>query len=224
MRAGVLHKRTVRRIVRHRRVRRQVTDLVPRVRVAVDHHIRISGTLRDLSDKPVAGVPIRIFSRSSTTAEQYVGSIQTNGHGRYRYVAVANSTRILRLVYDGTRLLLPSQREVTLLVPAASTIRARPNHVRNEQATRFEGRLRSLPAPAAGKLVELQVVLSGRWQTFRTVRTTPDGSWHVRYRFRRSCGRLGYRFRARLPQEAGYPFETGRTRSIQVHVRGAPCR
>ena len=35
----------------------------------------------------------------------------------------------------------------------------------------FRGRVRSLPLPPIGKLIELQVLLSGDWQTFRTVRT-----------------------------------------------------
>jgi hypothetical protein len=67
-------------------------------------------------------------------------------------------------------------------------------------------------------------MLSGRWQTFRTATTAVDGSWHVKYRFRRSCGVLRYRFRARLPAEAGYTFETGRTKVVGVRVRGRPCR
>jgi hypothetical protein len=33
-----------------------------------------------------------------------------------------------------------------------------------------------------------------------------------------------YRFRARLPAEAGYPFETGLTRPVRITVRGRPCR
>ena len=88
----------------------------------------------------------------------------------------------------------------------------------------FAGRVRSLPIPTGGKLVELQVVLSGRWQTFRTVRTDASGAWRIRYRFRRSCGVLTYRFRAQLPSEAGYPFERGHTRAIAVRVRGEACR
>ena len=119
---------------------------------------------------------------------------------------------------------MPTASEVALFVPAASTIRARPRHVRNGQAVHFVGRLRSLPPPAAGKLIELQVVLSGEWQTFRTTLTDQQGGWRVPYRFRRTCGVTRYRFRARLPAEAGYPFETGLTRPVKVRVRGRPCR
>jgi hypothetical protein len=111
-----------------------------------------------------------------------------------------------------------------VFVSAASSFRANPRRLRNGQSVRFTGRLRALPAPPAGKLVELQVVLSGRWQTFRTTRTAPNGSWAVRYRFRRTCGLLRYRFRARLPAEAGYAFQTGYTRDLAVRVRGEACR
>ncbi len=119
--------------------------------------------------------------------------------------------------------MLPSQAEVSMITSAASTIRAAPRRLRNGRSVRFAGVLRSLPTPPAGKLVELQVVLSGRWQTFRTTRTGPDGSWTVRYAFRRTCGVVRYRFRARLPAEAGYAFQTGRTKEVSVQVRGPRC-
>ena len=113
---------------------------------------------------------------------------------------------------------------MSLLTSAASTIRATPRRLRNGQSVRFSGKLRALPAPPAGKLVELQVVLSGRWQTFRTTRTQADGSWAIRYAFRRTCGLLRYRFRAQLPAEAGYAFQTGLTKTVSVTVRGPRCR
>jgi hypothetical protein len=164
-----------------------------------------------------------VFSRSSTAAEQLVAVVSTDAHGRYTYVAPGDSSRTLRFVYQGTAVTLPTEREVTLRVRAASTIGVDRRRLVNGQAVQFAGRLRSLPTPPAGKLVELQVVLSGRWQTFRTTMTDSDGAWRVKYRFRRSCGVLRYRFRARLPAEAGYAFETGRTRVVAVRVRGRPC-
>lgn len=227
MRAGVVRKRTVRTAVRRRgkrrMVRRRVTRLVPRVRVTLGSEVRIDGRLENPDGQPVPGAEVQVLSRGATTPEQLLGILQTDGQGRYAYLAEAGSSRVLRFVYAGTQQILPAQGEVTLLVPAVSTIRARPRRVRNGQSVGFAGRLRSLPAPPAGKLVELQVLLSGRWQTFRTTRTTPDGAWRVRYRFRRSCGVLRYRFRARIPAEAGYPFETGRSRAATVRVRGDPC-
>ena len=90
----------------------------------------------------------------------------------------------------------------------------------NGQAVTFRGRLRTLPTTEGGKLVELQVRLSGRWQTFRTVRTDAAGRWAIPYRFKRTRGVQVYRFRAWLPHETSYPFVTGGSRSLTVRVRG----
>jgi hypothetical protein len=227
MSAGVMRERTVRTAVRRRGkrrvVRRRVARLVSRTRVALGRHVNIDGRLGSLDGQPIPGAEVQVLSRSATTPEQLLGVLHTDDQGRYAYLAQAGSTSILRFAYAGTPQILPSQSEVTLLVSATSTIRARPRRARNGQAVGFAGRLRSLPAPPAGKLVELQVLLSGHWQTFRTTRTGPEGAWRVRYRFRRSCGVLRYRFRARIPEEAGYPFETGRSRAVGVRVRGDPC-
>jgi hypothetical protein len=153
-----------------------------------------------------------------------VGVVSTDAHGRYTYMARGDSSHTLRFLYNGTAITLPTAQEVTLLVRAASTIRVNRRRLLNGQAVRFAGRLLALPTPPAGKLVELQVMLSGRWQTFRTTMTGLDGAWGVQYRFRRSCGLLRYRFRARLPAEAGYAFEASRTKVVAVRVQGRPCR
>jgi 5-hydroxyisourate hydrolase-like protein (transthyretin family) len=228
MRAGILKSRIVRRTVRRRGKRRLVRHRVeitkPRARIRFGRRVHLRGILENADGQPIAGAEVHVFSRGAATQEQLVGVVPTDGEGRYSYVALANSSRTLRFVYNGSPLILPVQREVTLLVRAASTIRTHPRRLRNGQSVRFSGRLRSLPAPPAGKLVELQVVLSGHWQTFRTTLTGQDGRWQVRYRFRRSCGVVRYRFRARLPAEAGYAFESGRTRAVRVRVRGRPCR
>ena len=228
LRAGVVNQRTVWKTVRQggkrRRIRRRIVTLETRARTPFASRVEVAGRLTTGAGAPIPNADLRVSSRSISSPEQAVDVVHTGADGRYRFVARATSTRVLRLTYAGTSLMLPAQSEITLLVPAASTIRARPRRVRNGQSVSFTGRLRALPVPAPGKLVELQVVLSGRWQTFRTVRTGSDGTWRVRYRFRRSCGLLRYRFRARLPVESGYPFEGGRTRAVGVLVRGEPCR
>jgi hypothetical protein len=227
MRAGVVTPRTVRVTIRRRgkrrTVRRKVEVLQPRTKVGFGRRVPIGGRLVDREGQALANAEVHVYARSVAAPEQLVGVVRTDSRGRYSFVARASATRTLRFLYPGTALMLPAEREVALLVTAASTIRVRPRSLSNGGTVRFSGRLRSLPTPAAGKLIELQVVLSGRWQTFRTTRTSPEGVWTVGYRFRRSCGLTRYRFRARLPAEAAYPFATGRTRPIAVRVRGAPC-
>ena len=228
LRAGFVDTKSVHRKARRggkrRPARRRAESLTTTARAEFGDRKPIRGVLENAAGQPIPGAEIEVVSRSPTIPEQVVGVVRTDAQGGFTYLAHGDSSRTLRFVYKGTPVTLPTEQEVTLLVRAASTIRVNRRRLLNGQAVRFQGRLRSLPAPPAGKLVELQVVLSGRWQTFRTAMTDADGSWSVQYRFRRSCGVLRYRFRARLPAEAGYTFETGRTKVVGVRVRGRPCR
>jgi hypothetical protein len=207
---------------RHRRGQRRFSRK-SRARVALGSRVRVTGALRTRDGSPLAGADIQVLSRSTGGPERLVAVLHTDEAGRFRYVGRAVATSVLRAVYVGTATTLPAQRQVMVMVPAASTMRARPRHLRNGGVVTFVGRIRSLPVPAGGKLVEVQVILSHHWQTFRTVRTNANGVWRVRYRFRRSCGDLRYSFRARVPAESAYPFEDGHTDPVGVRVRGAPC-
>ena len=220
MTAGVVIRRAHHR---HRRGHRRFSR-TSRARVAFGSRVRVTGAVRTRDGSPLAGADVQVLSSSTGSQERVVAVLHTDEAGRFTYVGRAVATSVLRAVYLGTATTLPSQRQVTLMVPAASTMRARPRHLRNGGVVTFVGRIRSLPVPAGGKLVEVQVVLSHHWQTFRTVRTNANGVWRVRYRFRRSCGVLRYSFRARLPAESAYPFEDGHTDPVGVRVRGAPCR
>jgi hypothetical protein len=218
--AGVVAHRS-----KHRgRGHRKRTFLEQRARVSLGHEVRVAGVVKTRDGRPLADAQMHVLSRTSASPEHELAVLRTDRRGRFAYVSRANATTVLRVAYQGSGTTLPSQREVTLLVPGSSTVHARPRRVLNGRAVSFAGRVRSLPIPTGGKLVELQVVLSGRWQTFRTVRTDASGAWRIRYRFRRSCGVLSYRFRARLPAEAGYPFEPGHTPGVAVRVRGEPCQ
>jgi hypothetical protein len=224
VRAGVVSHRRVRAQKKRGRSRRRRVVLEQRARIPFSDPVRVVGTVTRRDGRPLGEAQIHVLSRTVASPEHVVAVLRTDAQGRFKYVGTAEATETLRVVYQGSATTLPSQREITLLVPASSTIASRPRRVLNGETVTFAGRLRSLPVPAAGKLVELQVVLSGRWQTFRTVRTDSRGAWRVRYRFRRSCGSLRYRFRARLPAESGYPFEAGHTRAVGVRVAGKPCR
>jgi hypothetical protein len=223
LQAGVVHDMTVRSVVRRRgrrhEIRRHVSVLSRAERVAVGRRVQIAGRLANSDGQGIPGVQIDVFSRTPTSAEQLVAVLQTNAAGGFRYTATASTSRTLRFAYGGSSLILPTQSEVTLLVPGTSSIRASHTRVLNGQAVTFHGRC-ALPVPAGGKLVELQVLLSGRWQTFRTTNTSQAGGWAISYRFARTRGVQHFEFRAWLEREVGYPFESGSSRSIAVRVRG----
>jgi hypothetical protein len=109
---------------------------------------------------------------------------------------------------------------MALLVRARSTIRPSRRTFVNGETMRLRGRLRGGSIPPEGKLVELQVLLRGKWRTFATTRATRRGRWRYDYRFDGTRGRQTYRFRARVPREATYPYETGVSRVVKVRVRG----
>jgi hypothetical protein len=60
----------------------------------------------------------------------------------------------------------------------------------------------------------------GRWRTFATTRAARNGLWRYDYRFDGTRGLQTYRFRAKVPPEAGYPFVSGRSGVVRVRVRG----
>ena len=224
IKVGVARKRTVIRTIRRHgkrhRVRRHVTVLMPRAHVPFGRRVQIIGRLANRDGQGIAGAEVRVLSQVESAPEQLVAVLQTDAAGNYSYTATGSSTRTLRFVYTGTALTLPTQGDVRLVVPAMSSLRVSRHRVLNGQSVAFTGTVRSLPVPPGGKLVELQVRLSGRWQTFRTVRTDAAGRWRIPYRFKRTRGVQRFRFRAQLPAEAGYPFAPGASRSIQVRVRG----
>jgi 5-hydroxyisourate hydrolase-like protein (transthyretin family) len=200
--------------------RHRVTRLRPAARMRFGRPVRIAGRLTSPDGSGIPGADVQVLARSAAAAEHPVQLVRTGADGRFEYTTTADSTRIVRFLHAGTPTLLPANAEVTLTVPAATTARVRPRHLRNGHSVTFSGRLRGLPPPPGGKLIELQVRFPNGWQTFRTIRTDTEGRWSARYRFTRTRGTVRYRFRARLPREAGYPFETGRSRSVIVRVRG----
>lgn len=221
--AGFVRTKVVRRVVkgkgRRKVVRRRVSRLVDKARVRRGRRAAISGRLETRDGRALANTIVYVFAGGAS--QRYLGTATTDAAGRYRYIIRASSSSTLRLVYLGAPAIRPAVKEVELEVPAQSSFKVNHRRLVNGQRAVFGGRLAVPPKGlATGKLVELQTRLSGRWQTFRTVRTDSAGRWRSAYRFRRTRGLVRYRFRARLPREAAYPFATGKTRSLGVTVRG----
>jgi hypothetical protein len=181
----------------------------------------IAGQLRMPDKQALSGAAVYVFEQRPGAAERYLGVASTSSRGTYRFRVRAQANASYRLVYLGAPSIRPASRTIALSVPARTSLRVNRRHLVNGQSVRFRGALASPPSGvAAGKLVELQTKLSGRWQTFRTIRTDARGRWAASYRFRRTRGLVHYSFRARLPAEAGYPFAPGATHRIGVTVRG----
>jgi hypothetical protein len=213
-------RRTIRRHGKRRTVRHRVTVLKPAAVVPLGRRVKITGWLTNRDGEGIAGADLQVLASSAVMPEQLVGVVRTDAAGRFTYRATGSTSRTLRVAYGGSPIILPARGQVGLVVPAASSLRVSRRRVLNGQRVVFKGRVQSVPLPAGGKLIQLEVRLPGRWQTFRTTRTDQTGRWSVPYRFTRTRGVQHYRFRVELPPEAGYPFAAGTSRSAVMRVKG----
>jgi hypothetical protein len=203
-----------------RRTRRVI---VVRPRVRYGRTIPIRGRLTTPGANPIANASVEVWERTMRPGEQWrrVALIGTNGQGRFRFKALRGPSRVLRFRYPGTPLVRARTTEVELRVKAGTTMRANRDRVVNGDEVVFRGRVQGRPLPSTGKLIQLQAYSRGTWLTFATPRASArTGRWSHRYRFTATRGTVRYRFRARLPREAGYPYDAGISRHVSVVVRG----
>jgi hypothetical protein len=221
MKAGVVEKRIVGRKGKKGKVRRTVLE--PRAKVPFGRRVRLGGRLVNQAGHALSGAKILVYSRPKEGTEQIVGSVTTDANGRFSHKVEARASQSFRFVYPGTATILPVEASATLLVKGTSTFAVKPKRVQNGDSVIFSGRVKGRPLSEAGKLLELQVRFTSGWQTFRTVRAEPDGAWRIPYLFDRTCGEQEFDFRAHVAGEAGWPLDTGNSRTLTVRVKGRPC-
>lgn len=171
----------------------------------------------------VANAAIEVWEqpRIRGAVSERIAVIGTDGSGRFTFKALRGPSRTLRFRYPGTALVRARSTEVELRVRGSSSIGVNRRRVVNGEDIVLRGRVRGGPLPTVGKLVQLQAYSRGRWLTFATPRASRDtGRWAYRYRFTATRGTVRYRFRVRIPQEAGFPYVSGVSRSVRVVVRG----
>jgi len=184
--------------------------------------VRVRGRLTDRQRNPLQGVDVQAYTqvRDRSAPPRLIASVKTSRTGRFSFLVRRGPSRTIRIRYDGASQIRGATRVVLLNVRSRTTIRPNRRRVRNGDAVRFRGRIKTGRIPDKGKLVELQVYVRHRWRTFGTTRANRRGRWHFDYRFDGTHGSQVYRFRAKVPPEQGYPFATGRSRVVGVHVTG----
>lgn len=184
--------------------------------------VRVRGRLRSPEGNPLQSATIQAFSqvRDGRSPARLIATTKTSRSGRFSFLVRRGPSRTLRVVYPGAAQIRNATKEIVLNVRAATTIR--PNHHRlvDGETVRFAGRIVTGRIPIKGKLVELKVLIRGRWRTFATTRANRHGRWRYDYRFDGTIGSQQYRFRAGIPNETGYPFAAGGSRVVRVRVVG----
>jgi hypothetical protein len=182
--------------------------------------LRLRGRLANADGQPIEEASVEALEQRPDGTTLPLGLATTDTEGGFRYVLRATRNRDVIFRYGGSRRIGAATARFHLQVPAASSVAVDRPSVGNGNSVLFSGRVTSQPIPTNGKLLEMQAHFRGRWRTFSTLRTDRAGRWRFRYRFGATLGRVTYRFRARLPSEAGYPFIDGRSRVVRVAVLG----
>ncbi len=207
-----------------KRVCRQVAVRPPRplrsLRIAFGKRRQIFGVLTSRDGRPLAGAQVILRARAGRLGAQTqrIATVKTNSGGRFSYLARGTQSRRLLAIYPGTATIGYAAAQANVRVPAKVKLRSTPTAVRNGKSTTFTGRLVGGPIPP-NKLVALQVIVRGEWRPFRTVRADASGRFEALYRFALTRTTSRYRFRALVPREATYPYDTGASRPLNVLVR-----
>jgi hypothetical protein len=197
--------------------------LVARPRARFGRTVTLHGRLTTPGANPVVDSPVEVWEEVELPGAPWtrIAEVRTSRTGRFMFKALRGPSRLLRFRYGGTATIRSRVSVIDLRVKATSSMRVSRHHVVNGDAVSFHGRLKGLPLPEGGKLVELQVYSRREWRTFAQARANATtGLWGYRYRFEAITRLARFRFRARIRKEATYPFELGTSRQVRVTVRG----
>jgi hypothetical protein len=205
-----------------RKSKRERVQVLKRSRISFGHRARLVGRLTDASGAAIADADVLAFQAPRTNGASFtlVATLKTSSAGRFTYIAPKGTSRTLRFRYRGTATVRPATGDAVLLVAASTTFRTGRHFALNGESVTFSGRLRGGSVPPGGKLIELQAHVRNHWRTFATTEADVRGYWQYPYRFDGTRGRQVYRFRARVPREATYPYEDGHSGQVKVTVVG----
>jgi hypothetical protein len=177
-------------------------------------HVVISGagagaTVCALTRIARDGEPIVVVATATTAADGSFALALPPGPSREVFVHYVVGDQVL------------ARHGLTLAATVRPRLAVAPTHgVRNHDRLHFSGRL---PGPACNdRLVKVQARLGKqRWQVFRTDRSDTSCRFAARYKLHSTANARRYRFRALVPQAAGYPYERGASQTVKVKIRRA---
>jgi hypothetical protein len=192
------------------------------IRSAYGKKVAVTGQLLTPGGRPITGARVSVLMQDKMVGARMTpaGEVVSDADGRFRFVTTALRSRTIRFAYRAhlEDAAFAQTTDVSLGVVAKLSLSPSSRALRNGQSVVFRGTVAGAPRNAR-KVVELQVRKGSTWMTFRSTRLR-NGRFSERYRFRRTRGRVTYVFRARVRQEAGFPFLTGHSKTVKVTVRG----
>jgi hypothetical protein len=186
-------------------------------------HASLTGVLHLPSGAPISDASVRVQALTALRGARWhdVGAVTTDARGRFRYVARAGPSRTLRFTYRAFSLDTEpaAVADIDLRVRVGLTFSVRPHRVGSRGRIAFRGRLLGGPGRTGNQVTLYAVARRGRDRVpVAVVRTDRRGRFRFAYRFRQTIAPFTYRFRAKLPSQAGYPYVGGWSRTVTVQI------
>lgn len=187
------------------------------VNVKAGQGAALTGRLTERSGRPVEGATLCMREGIAGGPLESVGTLRTNGEGRYRFGVAPGPNRRLQVGYRYNRRQL--DREASFFSRLRPKLKLSPKRrTRNGKRLRLYG---SIPGPSNdSRVVILQARYpnSRQWNTFAKAKTDSHGQYFTRYRFRATFVTTRYRMRALVPAQKGYPYKGGVSRVKRIRV------
>jgi hypothetical protein len=195
--------------------------------IAYRHRSTVGGRLTDRRGHPLGEQEVTVVEHfgSGALIDRRVRTVKTDYGGRWRERIPGGPSRRITATYAGSPRYIGDRARVGMLsVRTKVGLRLSRHHVREGRRVVFRGRVRHYAAriPGGGKLVELQVKAGREWTTVRhAAHTNSRGKYRLRYRFARFyTSNVRYRFRLKVPREAGWPYKApARSKSRKLVVK-----
>ncbi len=189
-------------------------------RVASDERAIIRGRLAGAAGGATVCALARVLAHGHPIV--VAASATTDADGAYAIELPAGASREVYVHYvAGDRVV--ARHGLLLRASARPSLDVSPNHgVRARDRLYFSG---TLPGLACfDRVVKVQARLGRRrWQVFRTDRADRGCAFTARYKLRETERAKRYRFRALVPQQAGYPYERGHSQTVSVELEPRPA-
>jgi hypothetical protein len=196
-----------------------------RAKVRSDQRPRLKGKLTADSQDGIAGATVCALTRVQHAGEPYVvaRTATTGGGGGYSLRLPPGASRkvYLHRVF-GDDVLARHGLSIEARVRPSFEVAPKKGRLGQGERLRFSGKL---PGPScASRIVKVQAKVGKyRWQVFRSVRTRHNCRYATRYKLRATSEPTRYLFRVRVPEQAGYPYETGAS-TVRVRKAGSGKR
>ena len=180
----------------------------------------VAGQLSNNAGDPVPGATlcVKMQTLGVEPGAFPVGTVKTDANGDYAYRVPPGPDRNIVIGYRHDTYQVA--RAVRFYSTAEPSLQLAPRRLKNHQRVRFWGQV---PGPSGGgRVIVMQANVPGsrQWITFRKATTDAQGDFQSAYRFSSTTRTTTYRFRAVVPDQAGYPWVEGASRPARVLVRG----